>query len=77
MKVKIIKTYQLREGRFWQPDQVADVTNDFGKELIKDGFAHEIRFEKRKDSKGHEFEVLVEVVDKQGTTISKMVKDKK
>lgn len=76
MKIKIIKEYQFREGRSWKPEQVVDVTNDYGKELIKDGHAHEIRIEKRKDSKGHEFEVQVEVLDNKGTTISKKVKDK-
>jgi hypothetical protein len=76
MKIKIIKQYELRPGRFWNPDQIADVTNDFGKEMIKEGYAREIRFEKRKDSKGIEFEVQVEVIDDKGTTISKL-KDKK
>lgn len=77
MKVKIIKEYELRPGRFWKPERIADVTNDFGKELIKDGYAHEIRIEKRKDKKGLEFEVQVEVTDNKGTTISTKVKDKK
>lgn len=76
MKIKIIKDYQLREGRIWKPEQKVDVTNDFGKELIKDGFAHEIRIETRKDKKGLEFQVEVEVLDNKGTTISKKVKDK-
>jgi hypothetical protein len=76
MKIKIIKQYELREGRHWLPEQIADVTNDSGKQLIKDGYAHEIRIEKRKDSKGHEFEVQVEVLDNKGTTISKKIKDK-
>lgn len=77
MKIKIIKQYELREGRTWEPELIADVTNDFGKQLVKDGFAHEIRIEKRKDSKGNDFEVQVEVLDNKGTTISKMIKDKK
>ena len=76
MKVKIIKDYQLRPGRTWKPEQIADVTNDFGLELIKDGYAHEIRIEKRKDSKGLEFEVQVEIFDNKGTTISKKIKEK-
>lgn len=76
MKVKIIKEYELRPGRSWYPELIADVTNDFGAQLIKDGYAHEIRIEKRKDSKGNEFEVQVEVLDNKGTTSSKKVKDK-
>ena len=76
MKIKIIKEYHIREGRSWKPEQVADVTNDFGAELIKDGFAHEIRIEKRTDAKGHEFEVQVEVLDKQGNTSTKKIKEK-
>lgn len=55
------------------PEQIADVTNDFGRELIKGGYANEIRIEKRKDSKGHEFEVMVEKLDNKGTTISKKI----
>lgn len=64
MKVKIIKEYTVREGRSWKPDQRVDVTNDFGRELVKSGYAHEIRTEKRTDGKGNSFEVEVEVVDK-------------
>lgn len=76
MKIKIIKEYQIREGRAWQPEQIAVVTNDFARQLISDGYAHETRTEKRKDAKGHEFEVEIEVLDNKGTTISKKVKDK-
>lgn len=78
MKIKIIKKYEWpeRPGRFWEPEQIADVDNDKGRLLIKNGFAHEIRIEKRKDAKGHEFEVQVEILDNKGTTISKKVKDK-
>jgi hypothetical protein len=75
MKVKIIKRYQVRENRFWEVDLIAGVTNEFGKELIDQGFAHEVRIEKRKDSKGNDFEVEVEVIDKQGNTKSKRVKE--
>jgi endonuclease YncB( thermonuclease family) len=73
MKVRIIKKYTVREGRFWNVDQRVDVTNDFGAELIKEGYAREIRIEKRADSKGNPYEVEVEDIDK-STKVSKLVK---
>jgi hypothetical protein len=77
MKVKIIKRYKVREGRYWEPDLIVGCTNDYGKQLITEGFAREIRIEKRKDDHGNEFEVEIEIVDKQGTTITTRVKDDK
>lgn len=74
MKVKIIKEYQVREGKSWKPDQAADVTNDFGKHLISEGFAHEIRTEIRHDHKGIPFEVQVEVVDKVASIVTEVKK---
>lgn len=76
MKVKIIKPYQLRETKTWPIGQLADVTNDFGKHLISEGYAHEIRFETRHDHKGIPFEVQVEVIDKSSQIVSE-VKEKK
>lgn len=76
MKVKIIRQYEVRPGRFWNPDQTTDVTNDFGKDLIEKGYARELRMEKRKDSKGIEFEVQVEVIDKSAQIIHKVEKSK-
>lgn len=79
MKIKIIKKYEWpeRAGRFWDPKQIVDVDNDKGRRLIKEGFAHEIRIEKRKDSKGIEFEVQVEVIDKSASIITDVKKVKK
>lgn len=75
MKVKIIKQYKVREGKFWEPGQVAHVTNGFGRQLIKEGYAHEYRIETR-SANGVEFQVDVEVLDNKGTTITKKTKDK-
>ena len=77
MTVKIIKDYTVREGKVWKEEMVVGVTNEFGAELIKIGFARELRIEKLVDDKGNEFHVQTEVIDDKGTTRSKKVDKEK
>jgi len=75
MKVKIIKPYELRPGREWPIGQRAEVTNELGKQLISAGYAHEIKIETRKNEKGYEYQVEVEVFDKSAQVVTLVADD--
>ena len=76
MKIKIIKDYEPRPGRTWKAGMNADVLDENALQIIKDGFAREMRIEKHKADNGAEFEVEVEIVDNKGTTIKTKVDNK-
>jgi hypothetical protein len=77
MKVKIIKRYELYPGRFWEVDQLAEVDNELGPRLVKEGFANEIRIQCDKDDRGNDQYYEVEILDKQGSTRSKKIDKEK